>query len=291
MSSKDAAAAMTLADAIASAPELRAVGYSLRDVGSVPTCEVFGLNFASIRRVELEDLVVSSARHGRGGHIVTANLDILRRCSTDDEIRRLVSNADIIVADGAPVVWASRIARQPLPERVAGSDLIWTLVDAASAERLSVFLLGGSPGSADGALDALRDRIPNLRVAGSHCPPLGFEGVPEEIDEIIEMLTTTQPDVVFVGLGFPKQEIVIERIRSAAPSAWFIGVGVSIDFASGQVRRAPSWMHNAGLEWLYRLYREPRKLASRYLIHGIPFAIRLLLWARVAGLRRRGERV
>jgi N-acetylglucosaminyldiphosphoundecaprenol N-acetyl-beta-D-mannosaminyltransferase len=257
-------------------------------MASRPTCDICGLGFAPVRRAELEDLVVSAAIRGRGGHIVTANLDILRRCSTDDEIRRLVLDADIIVADGAPVVWASRIARRPLPERVAGSDLIWTLADAASTEGLSVFLLGGSPGSAEDAQHALRERIPGLRIAGWHCPPSGFEDVPEAINEIIEMLEQAQPDVVFVALGFPKQEIVIDRIRSAAPSAWFIGVGVSIDFVSGRVRRAPSWMQTAGLEWLYRLYREPRKLASRYLIHGIPFAIRLLVWAIAAG--GRGER-
>ena len=235
-----------------------------------------GVELAPFARSDLEALVLGRLDEGRGGWIVTANLDIVRQCLTDPSIAALVGSADVVVADGMPLVWASKLARRPLPERVTGSDLIWSLTGRAANGGRSVYLLGGRPASAEGAAGNLARRYPRLRVAGWGCPPLGFERSPTELDSIERQMVEAAPDIAYIGLGFPKQERLIARLRTALPRTWFIGVGVSIDFTAGAVKRAPRWMRPAGLEWLFRMYQEPRKLATRYLIHDVPVAFKLL---------------
>lgn len=246
---------------------------------------LLALEIAHIDRVQTEDTVLAALKAGRGGRIVTANLDILRQCVHDDDLAAMVRAADLVVADGAPLVWASRILHKPLPERVAGSDLIWTLSARAAQAGRSIYLLGGSPGAAEAAAERLVEADPALRVAGLDCPPLGFERDPERVAAVVGRVAAARPDIVYVGLGFPKQEHIIAELASTDLATWYMGVGVSIDFVAGHVRRAPRWTHVLGLEWAYRLYREPRKLFSRYVIHGVPFAARLLAWALVTRAR------
>jgi N-acetylglucosaminyldiphosphoundecaprenol N-acetyl-beta-D-mannosaminyltransferase len=160
---------------------------------------------------------------------------------------------------------------------VAGASLIFTLSEAAAASGKSVYLLGGEPGVPARAAAALRRRYPGLLVAGVHSPPFGFEREPGEIEAIAARLARAQPDIVFVGLGFPKQERLIAAVAPALPAAWFIGCGAAIPFAAGALPRAPHWMQPLGLEWVHRLISEPRRLFRRYLMDDVPFALRLLL--------------
>jgi N-acetylglucosaminyldiphosphoundecaprenol N-acetyl-beta-D-mannosaminyltransferase len=178
-----------------------------------------------------------------------------------------------------PLLWASRLQGTPLPERVAGSELIYTLTAAAAEAGRSVFLLGGNPGAAERAGEELRRRNPTLKLAGTRCPPFGFEKDSASVDEITGALEAARPDVVFVCLGFPKQERLIERIRARLPTAWFLGVGISLSFVCGDIRRAPRWMQRIGLEWVHRLAQEPTRLFRRYVLHDIPFAFRLIVSA------------
>ncbi len=227
--------------------------------------------------------VVRCLDAGRGGWIATANLDHLRRLQQPGEFRRVYANATLVVADGMPVVWACRLQGTPLPERVAGSDLIWSLSAAAGRTGRSVFLLGGDEGTAVAAAAMLVAANPGLRVAGTHCPPLGFERDDARVQALRDLLATARPDVVFVALGSPKQELLIDRLRDVLPGAWWIGVGISFSFVAGTVRRAPRWVQRAGFEWLHRLLQEPRRLSSRYLWSGPPFVLRLFasaLWRR-----------
>jgi N-acetylglucosaminyldiphosphoundecaprenol N-acetyl-beta-D-mannosaminyltransferase len=212
----------------------------------------------------------------------------MRLFRAEQDVRRLLSHADVLVADGQPIVWASRIANRALPERVAGSDLIFTLTARAAEHGRSIFLLGGSDGAAEEAAQRLIGSHPELNVVGTACPPFGFERSPHSVAALIQEVQRANPDIVFVGLGFPKQERLIFELRKVLPNAWFVSCGVSIDFAGGVVERAPTWTHNIGLEWLYRLYREPRKLFRRYLVDGPPFAARLAVWAILTRLRERG---
>ena len=183
-----------------------------------------------------------------------------------------------------PVVWASYLLRRPLPARVAGSSLIFSLSRTAAGHGFSIFLLGGSEGAAKRAAHVLATR--GVRVAGWHCPPFGFESDGAALAIIDAALARTTPAIVFVGLGFPKQERLITRLRELFPATWFVGCGGSIAFAAGDIDRAPSGMQKAGLEWLHRLAKEPRRLARRYLVDDIPYACALLVRSAAAGLRR-----
>jgi N-acetylglucosaminyldiphosphoundecaprenol N-acetyl-beta-D-mannosaminyltransferase len=224
---------------------------------------------------------------GRGGWVVTPNLEQLRLASREAELRDLLGRAEISVADGMPLIWASRLAADPLPERVAGSDLILSLSDAAAARGRSVFILGGAPDAGRLAAARLRERNPVLRICG-HLPlPMGFDPAERKsLERIRRALRSARPDIVFVGLGFPKQERLIANTRGVLPQAWFLGVGISLSFAAGELTRAPVWMRRAGLEWVHRLAQEPRRLYRRYLLHDVPFAMRLFAHATARRLRR-----
>jgi N-acetylglucosaminyldiphosphoundecaprenol N-acetyl-beta-D-mannosaminyltransferase len=252
---------------------------------SFRTLALDGLQIAVLDEAEAVSHLVGSLDAGRGGWMVTANLDILRQVQASPEVRRLVEQADLRVADGMPLLWAARLQGSPLPERVCGSNLIHSLPAAAAGAGRSVFFLGGDPGTAEAAAAALVARHPNLRVAGCLCPKFGFERDPAELADIERALRQSRPDLVLVALGFPKQERLIERMRGSAPQAWWIGVGISFSFASGRVKRAPGWVQAIGLEWLHRTLQEPRRLFKRYFVHDIPYGLGLL-WR---SWRRRGQ--
>ena len=224
---------------------------------------------------------------GRGGAVVTPNLDHLRRYTRDLSFGALVSEAELVVADGMPLIWASRLQGTPLPQRVAGSDLISSLSAAAAQRGRSVFLLGGLPGTADGAAAVLKKCSPALKVVGTYCPPFGFEEDALEMDRIIAALTAAKPDIVFVALGSPKQEYLIQQIRQILPHAWWLGVGISFSFLCGEVRRAPRWLQKIGMEWVHRLFQDPKRLFHRYIVVGIPFGASMMTRALMRGIGHR----
>lgn len=228
-------------------------------------------------------IIIDQLKSRCGGWVVTHNLDHLRRIHKDLYFRELCSSADLVVADGMPLIWASKLAGEPLPGRVAGSNLIFSLSAAAAREGFSIYLLGGNPGSADAAARRLSSLYPELRVAGTACPNPGFEHDESAWSALKNALTRAQPDIVFVGLGSPKQEQFISRMRPQLPRAWWLGVGISFSFVCGEVRRAPQWVQSLGFEWLHRLMQEPERLGRRYVCQGLPFAFLLLLHS----LRRR----
>lgn len=243
----------------------------------IPSVTLAGVAFHCLSEGDVGRLVLAELAAGRGGRIATPNVDILRMVSCDDEARAHVLAATIVVADGAPLIWASRLARKPLPARVPGSDLIWSLCAGLATVGRSVYLLGGEPGASEKAAAELARRFPDLVLAGFESPPFGFDQVPEQYAAVCDKVVAAQPDLVLVGLGFPKQERVITRLRERMPTAWYMGCGAAIGFVAGTHSRAPRWMQRSGLEWAHRLSREPRRLMRRYLVHGVPFAARLLV--------------
>jgi N-acetylglucosaminyldiphosphoundecaprenol N-acetyl-beta-D-mannosaminyltransferase len=243
---------------------------------TLPTVSLMGLNVAVVSEQQTVDHVLRELSNGRGGWICTANLDILRQWKRSAEARQLVSQVDMVVADGMPLVWASIVQRTPLPERVAGSTLTLTLTSAAAAAGASVFLLGGNPGTAAAAGRRLKDLNPGLELAGTLCPPRGFEREPALLAEIDRRLSEAAPDIVYVGLGFPKQERLIASLRTLLPNAWFVGCGVTFSFVSGELERAPAAVQRLGLEWTYRVVQEPGRLWRRYLLAGVPFLVELM---------------
>jgi N-acetylglucosaminyldiphosphoundecaprenol N-acetyl-beta-D-mannosaminyltransferase len=257
----------------------RRVADGLTDDTGLAPATLMGLDLDPITERQVLDRIFASLDWGRGGWVITCNLEILRQYVTRPELRPLFAEADMVVADGMPLVWASRIARDPVPERVAGSSLIFPLCGMSALGRRSVFFLGGSPGTADAAAEVLTRRYPGLEVAGTHCPPFGFERRPEEIETIRARLRDAKPDIVLVCLGAPKQEHLIRLLRREHPGAWFFGLGISFGFVSGEVRRAPLRLQNLGLEWVHRITQEPARLLRRYVVYGIPFGMRLMLHA------------
>jgi N-acetylglucosaminyldiphosphoundecaprenol N-acetyl-beta-D-mannosaminyltransferase len=246
-----------------------------------------GLEFDPLTEEEAVDTVVSSAKRDEGGWVVTPNLEYLREYSRADDIKEALDDADLVVPDGTPILWASRVQGEPLPGRVAGSDLIWSIPREAARRGASVFLLGGAPGTADSASERLAQAFPRLEVAGTLCPEPGFEDDPAQLQAIAHTIARANPDIVFIGLPLRKHLAIGRRLRELVPQAWILGVGVSFSFVTGDVSRAPRWLQRLGLEWIHRLGQEPRRLFRRYLVEGIPFAGRLMAHALVARLRSR----
>jgi N-acetylglucosaminyldiphosphoundecaprenol N-acetyl-beta-D-mannosaminyltransferase len=243
-----------------------------------------GLRVDPLTKEEAVDRLFGSLAVGRGGVVLTPNLDHLRRHTKQPNVRPAYAKADLVLADGMPLVWASRIQGTPLPERVAGSDLIWTISCRAAEVSKSVFLLGGAPDVAPIAAEHLIKRFPTLRIVGHHCPPFGFLENASQMSLVIESVHRANPDIVFVGLPSPTAELVIEQLKPLLPATWFLGLGVSLSFVSGHVPRAPQWTHRLGLEWLWRLCQEPQRLTRRYLVDGLPFALSVLGGAMLARL-------
>jgi len=246
-----------------------------------------GLELAGLTEAETTSFVFRSLDDRHGGWICPVNLDVLRQVVESAELRALVESADIVVADGMPLLWAARMQGTPLPERVAGSSLIMTLCAESARHGRSVYFLGGNEGTAYAAGVRMQETLPGFRLAGWCCPPFGFERSTGQMERIIADVRSAEPDVVFVGLGFPKQDRLIAELRGTLPSTWFMSCGISFSFLIGEVRRAPPILQALGLEWAHRLAQEPSRLAHRYLVHGLPFAAKL---AASSARRRRADR-
>jgi N-acetylglucosaminyldiphosphoundecaprenol N-acetyl-beta-D-mannosaminyltransferase len=253
-----------------------------------------GLSHARVRVGDLwidaltEIDVVESVRKswvlGRGGSIITVNVDVARMAARQPELAKLVATGSLVVADGMPIVWAARLAGQKLDERVAGSALVRSLSAAAAADGKSVFVLGGAEGVPDKAAEALRRQSPDLRIAGTDSPPFGFDATDDGIQRALAAVVAAAPDLVLVGLGFPKQEKLIELLRREWPGAWYLACGAGIAMAAGVTPRAGPLVQRLGLEWVHRLLLEPRRLARRYLRYDVPFALALLARATLRRL-------
>jgi len=243
--------------------------------------ELMGIGIDCLTEKQVIARVISTIRDGSGGWIVTPNVDHLRIIRQRPDLLALINEASLTVADGMPLIWASRLKGTPLPERVAGAGLILSLTAAAARTKASIFLLGGDPGDGEAAAARLKQLNPALKIAGVICPSPGFENDPLQMAEIGNALHSAKPDIVYACFGFPKQEFVIHALRDRLPSAWFLGLGGSLAIVSGRTRRAPRWMQRAGVEWAWRLGLEPRRLFQRYIINDLPFAIRLLIGSAV----------
>lgn len=244
---------------------------------------LMGVEIDALREPEVVEHVVGAAGRREGGVVITPNLDLLRQRAESPALAPLFSEADLVVADGMPLLWAAQLSGRPLPGRVAGSDLIWSISRAGAAHGLRVFLLGGEPGVAEAAANRLAAAAPGLRVVGTAGAPPGFDRDETQLRGLERDVRAADPQVVFIGLPFPMSQLLAQRLHRRLPQAWFIGVGISLSFVTGDVRRAPALMQRTGTEWLWRLAHEPRRLYRRYLVDGLPFMTRLLAW----GLRER----
>ena len=196
-------------------------------------------------------------------YFVTANLNYAMLCDRNPRLARHVRQADFILADGMPLVWASRLSGKRLPERVAGSDLIWKIAERAAEAGWKLYFLGGAPGSVERSAELLRARYPGLQIVGHDCPPFR-KLTSEEQAAQIAAIRQADPDILFVAMGQPKADFWIEEFHQAANVPVTVEVGGTFELVSGTLKRAPRWMQKTGLEWVYRASQEPKRLGKRY---------------------------
>ncbi|HEX4205471.1 MAG TPA: WecB/TagA/CpsF family glycosyltransferase, partial [Ktedonobacteraceae bacterium] len=206
--------------------------------------------------------------------VVTVNPEFVMAAQQHAQFRQYINQAAIVVPDGMGVVWATRYLRVPAPERVTGTDMLPSLARVCAQQGYRLYLLGAAPGVAEIAAARLQELAPGVQIAGT------YAGSPAEGEEqaIIERIRAAQADVVCVAYGAPAQELWIGRNLQRLPVAVALGVGGAFDFLAGRQLRAPRWMQRSGLEWLYRLYREPWRW--RRMLALPAFALRVVLKGR-----------
>jgi N-acetylglucosaminyldiphosphoundecaprenol N-acetyl-beta-D-mannosaminyltransferase len=220
----------------------------------------------SLTMDEVLELISAHIKTKRKTTIFTPNADHVVKARFDQELKKAYSEADLSLVDGMPLVWVSGIFGKRLPQRINGTNLFLKLCETCSERGFSMFLLGAREEVTGKAVNTIHKRFPSLKLSGSYTPP--FEAVFEddEVWKIAEQVNRARPDIVCVAFGCPKQEKWISRYRESLDATIFLTIGASLDFISGRLRRAPEWIQNAGLEWLWRLAQEPRRLWKRYLI-------------------------
>jgi len=213
------------------------------------------------------DKIEAFINEGGFHQIATANVNFLANSLRVPELQRVLSSCDVVVPDGMPLIWLSRLLGQPLKERVTGVDLVPQIAELSQRKGHSIYFLGATEEHSRIAVENLLKQFPNMKVAGRYCPPC----IPlDEQDNttILNRIRAAKPDILLVAFGNPKQDLWLARHRNDlndlnVPVA--IGIGGTLEFLAGVVNRAPDWMQNSGLEWLYRVVQEPRRLASRYI--------------------------
>lgn len=256
----------------------------LRDHGMEPVL-VLGLPLMPYTHKQALDQIEALVVAGRPTFFITANLNYAMLADRDSRLRELNTQAAFLLADGMPLVWWSRLGRRRLPERVAGSDLIYSLCERAAVRGFRIYLLGAGPGVADAAAEVLESRFPALQIVGTEVPP--FRALNEfERNEQTARIRAANPHILIVAFGQPKGELWIAENLERLGMPLAVQVGASLDFVAGRVRRSPRWMQKTGLEWLYRLAQEPRRLLGRYL-DNIRFLVTAIFAARFRRERRR----
>jgi N-acetylglucosaminyldiphosphoundecaprenol N-acetyl-beta-D-mannosaminyltransferase len=245
----------------------------------------FGVRFTNVTSPEALGIVDRFVASGLPHYVLTPNVDHLCRVATDPTFRAAYEGADMVAVDGVPVMWAARLMGRPLREKLSGSDLLPLISGHAARKGYRVFLFGAAPGVAEEAAARLTERNPGLQVAGTYSPPIGFEKDPEENARAVAAIRSADPDICFVAMGAPRQETWIHQNHAACGARVMLGVGASLDFAAGRVRRAPRVLQNAGLEWLWRMAQEPRRLGKRYLVDDSVFL--RIVWEEWRRHRRR----
>jgi N-acetylglucosaminyldiphosphoundecaprenol N-acetyl-beta-D-mannosaminyltransferase len=253
---------------------------------------MFGLAFSAMTMEATLAEIRQRALGRQSTLVMTCNVDHVVLRSKNSVFAEAYGSADIVTADGAPIVAFSRLLGRPLPERVTGADLVAALPSIAGPHGLRVALVGGADGVALKAAERLAGEAPGMPMPLALCPAMGLQIDSIEDREIVRELQRFDPHIVVVCFGAPRQELWMHRHAADLPSAVLLGGGASLDFVVGIQRRAPRWVQRSGLEWVWRLSHDFRRLAHRYLVQDVlilPLVLRELRATAVSGLRRRGR--
>lgn len=199
-------------------------------------------------------------------YVVTPNVDHIVQLETNKELQKVYENASLILTDGKPLLWIAKWYGTPIKEKISGSDLFPLLCKMAAEKGYTMFFLGAAEGVAAKAAENLMKRYKGLQVVCTYSPPYGFENNPEEMNKIKTMIKKAHPHMLIVGLGCPKQEKFMYYHCKEIGVPISFGLGASFDFEAGNIKRAPKWMADHGLEWLFRITQDPKRMAKRYLV-------------------------
>jgi N-acetylglucosaminyldiphosphoundecaprenol N-acetyl-beta-D-mannosaminyltransferase len=240
----------------------------------IEKANVLGVGISVLDQDRAREFLFDAVRNGKRGYVTVTGVHGVTEAQRDFALKDIFNRALLVTPDGMPMVWMGRLQKHSSIRRVYGPDLVLNLCDHSRAIGFTHFFFGGKPGVADDLARVLQTRFPGLRVAGTFSPPFGPLGR-EERDALAKKISETRPDFFWVGLSTPKQEFFMAEYISILPEAKiFIGVGAAFDLLTGRIRQAPRWMQGLGLEWLFRLTQEPRRLCKRYLINNPLFILR-----------------
>ena len=252
------------------------------DVGDLPRVNILGVGISAINHEHAVREIERWIASGEKQYVNVCNVHTVMECQKDARLRRVVNNAGLSTPDGMPLVWLSVWHGHRNAGRVYGPDLMLALCERSQTTGHRHFFYGGAPGVADRLARRLQARYPGLIVAGTYTPP--FRPVDAEEDRaVLDAIDAAAPDIVWVGLGTPKQDYWVSRHRAVLSAPVLIAIGAAFDFHAGLLRQAPRWMQRRGLEWLFRLVQEPRRLAFRYLVYNPLFVLKVAI--QVTGLR------
>lgn len=215
---------------------------------------------------ETLDAIDLLIQENKSAYVVTPNVDHIVQLETNKELQAVYANASLILTDGKPLLWIAKWYGTPIKEKISGSDLFPLLCKMAAEKGYKMFFLGAAEGVAAKAAENLCRKYDGLQIVGTYSPPIGFENNQSEMVKIKKMIIEAKPEILVVGLGCPKQEKFMYHYCKELGVPISFGLGASFDFEAGNIKRAPRWMADHGLEWLFRITQDPKRMAKRYLV-------------------------
>jgi len=234
------------------------------------------LNGSLKEMIELSDEAIVSKKQIFGTGI---NLNQLYLMQNNQDFANAIDKAVLCPPDGTPVMWIARWMGTPLKHKVVGPSVTLALCELAARKQYKVFVLGGKEGSAEKALENIKGMYGDFD-SEYYCPPFGFERDAMETEKIVKLLSDSRADILLMALSAPKQEIFVEKFRRDFEIPVIFGAGIAIDYFAGRIKQAPEWINKIGMEWLYRMVQEPKRLFERYIIHDLPTLAFMWGWAR-----------
>lgn len=225
-----------------------------------------------VNNVDMSESIAAIEQMLRDGckhYTVAINVDVVMKIENDSELKRVVDEADMVFVDGKPLVWIAKHHGNPVKAKISGSDLVPLLMETAAEKGYTVFIIGGKNGIAQKAKKNLEVKHTGIKIVGTYAPPFGFEKDEVELKKINEMITAVHPDLLIACFGCPKQEKWVYENYQKYSAKVSICAGATVDFLAGNVKRAPKWMSEHGLEWFYRFLQEPGRMFKRYFVDDV----------------------
>lgn len=252
------------------------------NLSALPAVNILGVNINTITMAQALDQISDWIENRACRYVSVCNVHTVMECQRDEKMRQAVNKAGLATPDGMPLVWLGKWNGQAEVGRVYGPDLMLALCKLSVACEYSHYFYGGAPGTPELLAKNLQSRFSDLKIAGTYSPP--FRPTIVEEPQVIEQINQATPDIIWVGLGTPKQDLWMATHRSLLTAPVLIGVGAAFDFHAGRIPHAPRWMQQSSLEWCFRLLQEPKRLWYRYLVYNPLFI--LLVLAQTLGFKQ-----